>query len=226
MVGTAMARARKKRGLPQAEAARRLGVSQPLLSQMEHGTRTLTEDVARRASELFCDPTLLPLATDRHQNDSDLADELGAMEYPGFAYVKKVPTRNPAEVLLDALDRPDLNTRVSEGLPWLPLRYPHMDWDWLTREVKLRNRQNRLGFVVGLARQVAERLPEHRESARNLEPVLEGLEEAKLVKPGTYCHDSWSDRYRHEMATRRSPLAQNWNLFTGVRVEDLEHYTA
>jgi transcriptional regulator with XRE-family HTH domain len=225
MVGTALAQARKESGLPQAKAAQMLGVSQPFLSQMEHGTRTVTEEVAQRASELFRDPTLLPPMTDRHQNDSELAEELGAMVYPGFAYVKKVPTRNPAEVLLDALDRPDLSTRVSEGLPWLPLRYPHMDWDWLTREVKLRNRQNRLGFVVGLARQLAERLPEHRESARDLEPVLEGLEEAKLVKPGTYCHDSWSDRYRQEMATRRSPLAQSWNLLTGVKVEDLEHYT-
>jgi transcriptional regulator with XRE-family HTH domain len=226
MVGTALAQARKERRLPQAEAARRLGVSQPLLSQMERGTRTVTEDVARRASELFHDPTLLPPMTDRHQNDSELAEELGAMEYPGFAYLNRVPTRNPAEVLLDALDRPDLDTRVSEGLPWLPLRYPRMDWDWLTKEVKQRNRQNRLGFVVGLARQLAERLPEHRESARDLEPVLEGLEEAKLANPGTYCHDSWSDRYRQEMATRRSPLAQNWNLLTGVKVEDLEHYTA
>jgi hypothetical protein len=38
-------------------------------------------------------------------------------------------------------------------MAWLPLAYPHLNWDWLTANAKLRDRQNRLGFVVVLARQ-------------------------------------------------------------------------
>ena len=56
-----------------------------------------------------------------------------------------------------ALDSDDLDSRVTEALAWLPLAYPHLDWDWLTANAKLRDRQNRLGFVGVLARQAAAR---------------------------------------------------------------------
>jgi hypothetical protein len=64
--------------------------------------------------------------------------------------------RNPAAVLLDALNEPDLDARVAEGLPWLALTYVDLDWDWLVRNAKLQDRQNRLGFAVSLASEVEE----------------------------------------------------------------------
>src|SRR5258708_9239261 len=130
---------------------------------MEGDQRPVQKTVATRAFELFKDPTFLPLNPNRREDETKLADELGAMGYPGFAYLADKPTRNPAELLLDALDRPDLSTRIAEGLPWVSLRYPDLDWAWLLSEMKLRNRQNRLGFVVGLTLELPQRLPRHNE---------------------------------------------------------------
>ncbi len=158
MKGVMLADARMARGLTQAEAAKLLGVSQPFLSQMETGHRPVQEGVGTRAFELLGKPTLLPLDPSRREDEAKLADELGALGYPGFAHMAGQPSRNPAELLLDALDRPDLDTRISEGLPWVPLRCSDLDWSWLLSQLKLRNRQNRLGFVVGLALQIAETL--------------------------------------------------------------------
>ena len=62
----------------------------------------------------------------------DFARELAALGYPGFAYLKTQARRNPAGVLLDALNEPDLDARVAEGLPWLALNYVDLDWDWLS----------------------------------------------------------------------------------------------
>jgi transcriptional regulator with XRE-family HTH domain len=226
MNGAILVGTRKALGFTQAETAELLGVSQPFLSQLERGRRAMQEATALRAFELFAEPTFLPLDASRREDETRLADELGAMGYPGFAYLAEKPKRNPAELLLDALDRPDLSTRIAEGLPWVPLRYPDLDWKWLVAEMKLRNRQNRLGFVVGLALQLAERLPGHGAVRPKLEPVEVELEKARLANPGTYCHDSWSHRQRELTDKRRSDLAVHWNLTTGVRLEHLEHYSA
>jgi len=37
------------------------------------------------------------------------------------------------------------------------MAYPHLNWDWLAANAKLRDRQSRMGFVVALARQTAEK---------------------------------------------------------------------
>ncbi len=81
---------------------------------------------------------------------------LGCARYPGFSYLRTRRRRNPAEVLLAELNQPDLDARVTEGLPWLALTYVDMDWDWLVRSAKLGDRQNRLGFAVSLASELAE----------------------------------------------------------------------
>jgi transcriptional regulator with XRE-family HTH domain len=147
--------ARKRRGVSQLEAAKLLGVSQPMLSHMETGRRNVSADVARRAVELFdAEPTVLPLSVKERHTEQELATELASLGYPGFAHLKGL-LRNPAEVLFDALDRSDLDVRVTEGLPWLVLHYENLDWSWLIQELKLHNRQNRLGFVVSLAERMA-----------------------------------------------------------------------
>jgi hypothetical protein len=43
------------------------------------------------------------------------------------------------------------------ALPWVALEYPDLNWDWLVDRVKVTDCQNRLGFVVAPARQVAVR---------------------------------------------------------------------
>lgn len=225
MEGMTLASARKLRGWTQEEAATLLCISQPFLSQIERGQRPVNEVVAQRAFEIFGEPTILTPNENRRENEMKLADELGAMGYPGFAYLAGKPTRNPAELLFDALDRPDLDTRIAEGLPWVLLRYPDLDWKWLLSQMKLRNRQNRLGFVVALALQLVQQLPGHSAVKPKLDLIELELEKARLASPGTYCHDSWSKRQRELTDRRRSALALHWNLTTGVKLEHLRHYS-
>src|SRR5690349_14143500 len=84
-------------------------------------------------------------------NNDQLALALGSLGYPGFSYHGVSEPQNPAMVLLDAIDRDNVDLRVRDGLPWIPRAYPDLDWDWLIAEAQLRNLQNRLGFIVALA---------------------------------------------------------------------------
>jgi hypothetical protein len=102
----------------------------------------------------------------------DFSAELGALGYPGFSYLRGRRRRNPAEVLLEALNEPTLDARVAEGLPWLAMTYVDMDWDWLMRNAKVCDRQNRLGFAVSPANDVSEGRKES-ERAGKLRSCLE-----------------------------------------------------
>ena len=225
MTGQALETARKSQGVSQVDAAKLLGLSQPMLSHMETGKRNVSAEVARRVVELFgVDATALPLTTQERHREEDLARELGALGYPGFAHLTGSP-RNPAEVLFDALDRSDLDVRTTEGLPWLVLQYPHLHWVWLLRELKLRNRQNRLGFVVSLAKSLARRM--HRmDVVQGLEAVVRELEDARLAKEDTLCQESWPPSRKKHVRSVRSRLAAHWNLDTRLSEADLAHYAA
>jgi len=225
MSGQALRRARKNLGLSQVEAAAQLGVSQPLLSLMEKGERAVTPEMAHRAvTRLRVTPELLPISPLTRHNDEQLAADLGALGYPGYAYFQGQP-RNPAELLFDALDRRDLDARLVEALPWLPLEFPTMDWEWLTTQAKVHNRQNRLGFVVALAANVAKKNSK-RNVAKRLSEVLETLEEARLAKIDTLCQESWPPSQRKFAHQQRSALAAHWKLDTRLTEENLAYLSA
>jgi transcriptional regulator with XRE-family HTH domain len=213
MTGAALREARTNAGMSQVGAAECLGVSQTLLSLMEKGERSVTPAVAQKVVAQFdASPVELPVSAHARHSDHQLAEDLGALGYPGYRYLQSTP-RNPAEVLLDALDRPNLDARLVEALPWLPLQYPEMNWEWLTAQVKLRNRQNRLGFVVALARKAAMRQAKQ-ETVKQLAEPLNSLEEARLAKADTLCQDSWPPSQRQFAHKFRSRLAAHWNLDT------------
>lgn len=225
MTGQALRQARQSLGLSQVEAAAQLGVSQPLLSLMEKGERAVTPALASKAvMRLRATPELLPVALNTRHNDDQLAADLGGLGYPGYDYLQGQP-RNPAEVLLDALDRPDLDARLVEALPWLPLHYPNMDWTWLIEQAKVRNRQNRLGFVVALAAKIAKK-NQDRNVARRLSEILEELEDARLAKTDTLCQESWPPSQRRLAHKQRSALAAHWKLDTRLTEENLAHLSA
>ena len=156
----------------------------------------------------------------------DFAAELGALGYPGFAHINAhiewKTRRSPAEVLLDALDQTELDARVAEGLPWLALTYVDMDWDWLVRNAKLRDRQNRLGFAVSLASEVSE-ADNDIERTEKLQRQLEVLESARLAREDTFCHDSMTQVERVWLREHRSPVAAHWNLLTDMKGEHLAY---
>lgn len=131
---------------------------------------------------------------------------------------------NPAELLLHALNEDELESRASEGLPWLALKYPEMDWDWQVDGVKLRDRQNRLGFVVTLAGELAARVGD---AARNrrLSEYVAVLDRSRLVREDTLCHESLTETERKWLRENRPAEVRNWNLLTDMKVENLVHAT-
>ncbi len=210
---------RLAKGWSQVEAAARLGVSQPYLAMLESGTRRLTPNLARRAMKVYgLSPTVLPPSEpfSHHRVDAGtLADDLAGLGYPGFAYLRprNWKPKNPTDVLLGALAQDDLEARLVEALPWLVVKYWPLDREWLVREAKLRDLQNRLGFVVSLARRLAERAGDARK-ARALNELETELERSRLAREDTLCKASLPEPERRWLAENRPEEAKHWNVLT------------
>jgi transcriptional regulator with XRE-family HTH domain len=229
MTGQDLKEARLAKGWSQQQTARRLGVTQAYLSMLERGRRPLSRHLVRKAVRNFrVPPTALPLGSpdSLHPCNSDqLRGELAALGYPGFAYLKRKPLKNPANVLLTALDQSDLDTRVAEALPWLAFAYSGMDWDWLVQNAKLRDSQNRLGFVATLAAQLAKQQNDSERSTK-LARYVSLLDRSRLMREDTFCHDSMTDAERNWLREHRPSEAAHWNLLTDLTVEHLTHATS
>jgi transcriptional regulator with XRE-family HTH domain len=217
--------ARKASSWTQAQAAARLGITQAYLSMVERGERAVSSELASRAVEVFeVSATALPLAEyqTRSRDAGFFQTMLGSLGYPGFAYLRSSVRLNPVELLMEALDSDDLDSRVTEALAWLPLAYPHLNWDWLTANAKLRDRQNRLGFVVELARQAAEKGGSS-QVGEELAARVAKLEPSRLAKEDTLCRESMTRAERAWLRDHRPKSAEHWNLLTDLTVEQLDH---
>jgi len=219
---------RTAKGLKQTQAAARLGVSQSYLAMLENGARRLTPKLARRAAKVYgLPPTVLPhshLVPGPGVSADTLVNDLAALGYPGFAHRSspKQKPKNPSDVLLAALAQHDLEARLVEALPWLVLKYWNVDREWLVREAKLRNLQNRLGFVVHLARNLAERT--HDEPKRVALGALEAeLDRSRLVHEDTLCKASLREPERRWLEANRSDEAKHWNLVTDWTANHLRY---
>jgi len=219
--------ARLALGWTQADTAAHLGVSQAYVSLLESGRRRLP---ARRARQFMrqlpyrgkLPPTVLPV---RSQVSGDaLAAQLGSLGYPRFAHLRASAGANPASVLLAALTLARVEARVVEALPWLVCRYPELDWDWLVAQAKLNDLQNRLGFVVSLARALAEGEAATR-TAAVLREVETRLERSKLARTDLFGQAEATDAERRWLEAARSPEAARWNLLTDLSSDTLRYDT-
>jgi hypothetical protein len=129
--------------------------------------------------------------------------------------------KNPGEVLLTALAQDDLEPRLVEALPWLVPRYATLDWSWVVREAKVHDLQNRLGFVVALARQLAMRGGE--DKAPSLGSLVGQLERSRLVREDTLCSAAMPEAERRWLREHRPEAARHWNLLTDWSVDALRH---
>src|SRR5215469_11291871 len=231
MSGNELRELRRKRGWTQMEAAKRLGVSQPYLALLEAEKRRLDERLTRRAVRVYgASPVALPIRHSpvREVDDDRLARELAALGYPGFAYMKGGWKRNPMEVLFTALAKKNLEARQVEALPWVLLTYLQMNTSELVSHARSENLSNKLGFVTGLARQVAERA-DGLTSARvlKLQQLEKELSESRLAKEETLCQEnSLTTREKDWLRDNRSEEARYWNLLTRWRSEHLAYDTA
>ena len=220
MSGQQVKAAREAMRLTQQQAARLWRVSQPYLSLVENNKRPVPVRVARLlAAHEPGVATALPLDVPMK---ADLSRLLGSLGYQGFAYLADPRgVTNPAGVVLTALRQPSVPARVTEALPWLLTRFPDLDWDWLVNEAKKWNVQNRLGYLVTLAADVARRRNDPTTLAR-LERAEQLLEDARLAKEDTLGRPL-TEVERHHLRDHRPAAAAHWNLLTSLRVDDLRY---
>ena len=222
MSGAQVKTAREHLGWTQKQAARHWKMSQPYLSLVEHGkrpaparlARLLARDQPQMATGL---PVQLPEA-----EPADFPRLLGSLGYPGFAYLSDPNAlANPAAVLLAGLQQKHVPARVTEALPWLLVTFADMDWGWLVDQAKLANVQNRLGFLVTLARELTQKRGDPGAMNRLL-AVERKLEDARLAKEDTLGR-TMTEAERRYLRDERPPAAAHWNLLTRLRADDLRY---
>src|ERR1035438_3150290 len=122
------------------------------------------------------------LSTQASRTAGSFVPHLIALGYPAFRHMGASRCRAaPATLLLQALWQPDLDARVCEALPWVARQYAaKVDWEWLVRQAKLHDFQNRLGFLLELAGTATGPMAQ----AKSL------LEAARLLAEATLCWDS------------------------------------
>ena len=223
MTGAELTRARQSRGWTQEEAAQRLGVTQAYVSMLERGKRPVSvaqQAAVRRLYGGHLAATALPLpATADPLPAARVAKALASLGYPGYRYLRSSPRLNPAEVLLRALRHPALEARLVAGLPWLAVEYVDLDWSWVLRQARLTNLQNRVGFVLALARQVAVRLEKPRVE-RQLAAVQDRFDAARLAREDTFSTALTAAETAWVRKTR-STQARHWKVVTDLSVDDV-----
>jgi transcriptional regulator with XRE-family HTH domain len=218
---------RVRRGWSQQDVARCLGVSQPYVGMLEQGKRPVTAALARKLTSVCrFSPALLPprAGGPRPTSAQRLEEELASLGYPGYAYLRqRAPKRNPGEVLLAALAQNDLEPRLVEALPWLLLEYWDMDFSWLVTQAKTLDLQNRLGFVVNLARRVSE-AGQDGARTRALSDLEATLERSRLVREDDLMRPARNEVERRWLMQNRPEEARHWNLVTDLRPEHLGYH--
>ena len=229
MSGQELRTGREKQGWTQVHTAELLGVSQPYLALLEGGRRKLPPRLAYKAARVLnLAPTSLPIRVNAPLSPvaaDQLARQLGALGYPGFAYLRAGWKRNPAEVLVSALAQPNLEPRLTEALPWVLLRYAAtLDRDWLVQQARLYGLSNRLGYVVHLAKRVMETRG-NLDSAeyRALDALENELRPSRLAAEDTLCQSALSPAEREWLREARPAEARYWNLLTDWRPEHLQY---
>jgi transcriptional regulator with XRE-family HTH domain len=219
MTGEALKAAREEAKLTQGEAAAKMGLTQAYLSMLERGLRPVTKELAKKAVGVFrLSPTALPLKVDQpgKLDERGFRAELGALGYPGLAKFRRgKPKYNPARLLLLALCQDVLDTGVVEALPWLVVKYVDLDWQWVLLNAKVCDCQNRLGFVVDVAEDLAKGLGEV-ERRGELREMKRAIEWSRLVREDTLCGESMGEAERKRLRRKRTAKARHWNLLTDV----------
>lgn len=205
----------------QEDLAAKLGVSQGYVSLLERNHRAVPRRLAvKLASVLDMTPTVLPVRDVKTLNSNQAAKALGALGYEPFGYLAHGRRLNPAEVLVAVLRTDDVDVRVVEALPWLLVRYWDLNWEWVVRSVKQDDGQNRLGFMLCLAKGLAESLSDFK-AAASLGEWEQRLQKSRLQEDDTFSRHTLTKVEVNWLRVHRSPEAARWNLLSTLNVESL-----
>jgi transcriptional regulator with XRE-family HTH domain len=222
MTGADVRQARKQKRWTQADLAEKLGVTQAFVSLLESDRR----DVPRRLQPKLVALLHLPASELPLTDDADplpqhrVAAVLASLGYPGFAHLARARKLNPAELLVRTLRRPHVEARLVEALPWVVFQYANLDWEWLVAQAKQHDFQNRLGLVVTLARELADRSG-NAPTAQVLRTWEGVLERSRLQNEDSFAGDTLTDAERRWLQTNRSEEAAQWNMLSNVSVDML-----
>jgi transcriptional regulator with XRE-family HTH domain len=225
--GAQLLKERLSRNWEQIETAARLKVSQPYLSLLEAGKRPVTEKLARRAIRVFnLSPTALPVKLPPAMNISNLknedilASQLAALGYPKFSHLKKTRKVNPAVILISALKEDELESRLVEALPWLVFNFSDIDWAQIVSSAKLDDAQNRLGFLLSLARAMAERTKDENKEGLFKE-LLSNLEKSRLLRDDSFRRNSMTESEKAWLRKNRPQPAHHWRVLSNLSTDHL-----
>jgi transcriptional regulator with XRE-family HTH domain len=221
MDGKTLRSARVQKGWTQVQLARALAVSQGYVALLEGGSRKVSPRLAHvMVRTLGLPATALPVREESTPS-AELAADLANLGYPGFAHLRRGDRapRNPTSVLFDALRSDSLDPRSAEALPWLVATFQELDWNWLVRRVKVSDLQNRLGFVVALGRQLAER--SNAATTSTLREMEESLEQSRLAKEDRLGRPKMTDAERRWLRQNRPGPAAHWNMLSNLTCEHL-----
>ena len=214
MTGSQLKASRETRRWNQHQLAERLGVSQGYVSLLESGQRPLPAHLVSRLTSLVdLPPTTLPLRDHQPVDGNRATRALATLGYDGFAYLREDQPANPAEVLLRTLGADHLDARVVEALPWLVRTYADLDWEWVVPRAKQSDLQNRLGFVVAVARGLAE-ADQDEATAAALRVLEVRLENSRLQKHDSFAGPAMTKAEERWLQVHGSPEAKHWNMLS------------
>ena len=90
-------------------------------------------------------------------------------------------------------------------------------WGLVLRNAKIHDRQNRLGFVVDVAQDLAKKLHDPWQG-KLLEAAKVGIERSRLAGEDTLCDEGMSEKERKKLRQKRTAKARHWNLLTDMEV--------
>ena len=226
MNGEQLLKARLAHNWEQKDAAAKLKVSQPYLSLLEAGKRPVTERVTRRAASVFnLPPTVLPLKltsdSPKSKSEGFLVLQLAALGYPKFSHLRQnIKKENPILVLTAALEREDLDSRLVEALPWLVYNFADMNWSVVVDAARLADAQNRLGFLINLAFENANR-SNSLEKKQLFKNLLSKLEKSRLFEEDSFRRRSMTETEKAWLKKNRTRAARVWRVLTNLSLDHL-----
>ena len=100
--------------------------------------------------------------------------------------------------------------------------FPEMDWGKLTKFAKMFDLQNRLGFVVSLACQLAVKVND-KQKFRYLSEVEKSLEKSRLFNEDVLGNESLTEAEKNYLKENRPREAKHWRVLSDLSVNHLDY---